>query len=98
MGPAWRAQIRGHVARMTVTLYAVGDLILSEPAPDRFFELAAPTLRQADAVVGQVEVPYTRKPDPTRPEILRDPAQLRAMANAGFTVGTMAGNHVFDLG
>src|SRR5689334_3565791 len=81
-----------------VSLLAVGDLILSEPRPDRFFELVTPTLRQADVVVGQVEVPYTRKPNPTRPEIIRDPSQLQAMANAGFTVGTLAGNHIFDLG
>lgn len=83
---------------MSLTLYAVGDLILSEPDPDRFFELAAPRLRGADVVVGQVEVPYTRKPDTARSDIVRDPTQLRAMAHAGFTVGTMAGNHVFDLG
>ncbi len=83
---------------MSVTLLAVGDLILSEPDPDRFFELAIPVLRGGDVVVGQVEVPYTRKADPNRPDIIRDPSQLRAMANAGFTVGTMAGNHVFDLG
>ena len=55
-------------------------------------------LHQADVVVGQVEVPYTRRADPRRPEIIRDPSQLRAMANAGFTVGTLAGNHIFDLG
>src|SRR5919199_4951344 len=83
---------------MTVTLYAVGDVILAEPEPDRFFELVAPTLRQADVVVGQVEVPYTRRPNPNRPEIIRDPGQLRALANAGFNVGTLAGNHIFDLG
>ena len=83
---------------MTVTVLAVGDVILSEPEPDRFFELAAPVLRRGDVVVGQVEVPYTRTPNPSRPEIMRDPSQLRAMANAGFTVGTLAGNHVFDLG
>jgi poly-gamma-glutamate synthesis protein (capsule biosynthesis protein) len=83
---------------MTATLLAVGDLILSEPEPDRFFELVAPTLHQADVVIGQVEVPYTRVPNRNRPDIIRDPGQLQAMANAGFTVGTMAGNHVFDLG
>lgn len=86
------------MTRAETRLLAVGDLILSEPEPDRFFEPAAPLLRQADVVVGQVEVPYTRRADPRRPEIVRDPSQLRAMANAGFTVGTLAGNHIFDLG
>jgi Bacterial capsule synthesis protein PGA_cap len=86
------------MSRNEVTLLAVGDLILSEPEPDRFFELVAPTLRQADVVVGQVEVPYTRTPNMNRPEIIRDPGQLEAMARAGFNVGTLAGNHIFDLG
>jgi Bacterial capsule synthesis protein PGA_cap len=86
------------VNQKQVTLLAVGDLILSEPDPDRFFELVSPTLQQADVVVGQVEVPYTRRPNPNRPEIIRDPSQLRALANAGFNVGTLAGNHIFDLG
>ena len=85
------------MTRAETRLLAVGDLILSEPEPDRFFEPAAPLLRQADVVVGQVEVPYTRRADPRRPEIVRDPSQLQAMANAGFTVGTLAGNHIFDL-
>lgn len=80
---------------------AVGDLILDEPDPERYFEPAGPVLRSADVVIGQVETPYTRAGAPSvagavAPET--DPEQLDALAGAGFNVATVAGNHTFDLG
>ena len=41
-----------------VTLLATGDLIIDEPDPASYFELARPVLRAADVVVGHVEVPF----------------------------------------
>lgn len=89
------------MAGNTVVLMAVGDLILDEPEAERFFDLSAPVLRTGDVVVGQVEVPYTtrgveRSSDVPAPA--SDPRNLTALANAGFHVATLAGNHVFDAG
>ena len=45
----------------TLKLMLVGDLILDEPDADTFFEPARSILQQADVLVGQVEVPHTRR-------------------------------------
>lgn len=94
----WR---RSELVGDTVILLAVGDLILDEPEAERFFDLSAPVLRTGDVVVGQVEVPHTtrgieRSSDVPAPA--SDPRNLTALANAGFNVATLAGNHIFDAG
>ncbi|MBN1850538.1 MAG: CapA family protein [Deltaproteobacteria bacterium] len=89
------------------TLLAVGDMILGGPDPDSNFALAGPILRKADVLVGQGEAPFTSRgiekyyvEVPT--EIFAtpscDPANIRAFANAGFHVITLAGNHIWDSG
>ena len=45
--------------RQTVSLLATGDLIIDEPEPDSYFDLARAVLRGAELVVGHVEVPFT---------------------------------------
>ncbi len=48
------------MTQQQVTLLATGDcLIIDEPDPDSYFELARPVLSAADVVVGHVEVPFT---------------------------------------
>src|SRR5947207_1885966 len=83
-----------------VTLLATGDLIIDEPHPDSYFELARPVLRAADVVVGHVEVPFTlqRHGTPNVPREARDPAKLRALADAGVRVASLAANHLYDEG
>src|SRR5579871_5050555 len=83
-----------------VTLLATGDLIIDEPDPDSYFDLARSTLRQADIVVGHVEVPFTleREGTPNVPRQARDPAKLSALANAGVRLASLAANHVYDDG
>lgn len=82
-------------------LLLVGDLILDEPEPDSFFEPSLAALRRGDVLVGQVEVPHSRRGHvqstdvPARPS---DPAHLGALARAGFNVATLAGNHIADAG
>ena len=79
----------------------VGDLILGEPEPDRFFDRTRHALQAADLVIGHVEVPHTRRgrehafdiPSPPG-----DPEHLGALGRAGFHVATLGGNHVFDHG
>jgi capsule synthesis protein PGA_cap len=83
-----------------VTLLATGDLIIDEPDPDSYFELARPVLRAADVVVGHVEVPFTlqREGTPNVPREARDPAKLGALARAGVRVASLSANHLFDEG
>jgi poly-gamma-glutamate capsule biosynthesis protein CapA/YwtB (metallophosphatase superfamily) len=85
----------------TITILAVGDLILDEPEPSSYFGPARELLREADVTIGHVEVPHTDRgegstndvPAPAAPV-----ANLAALADAGFDVATLAGNHCFDQG
>ncbi|GAC1321279.1 MAG: hypothetical protein NVSMB2_17900 [Chloroflexota bacterium] len=85
----------------TITVLAVGDIILDEPDPDRFFAYATPILRTGDVVIGHVETPYTRAGVEMPVEVpspAGDPDRLGALARAGFNVATLAGNHAYDQG
>ncbi|GAB2675659.1 hypothetical protein GCM10027271_40990 [Saccharopolyspora gloriosae] len=84
-----------------ITIAAVGDLILDEPDPASFLAPSAPLLRDADVTIGQVEVPHstsTVQVSTDVPAPPADPAALGALADAGFDVVTLAGNHIFDAG
>jgi poly-gamma-glutamate capsule biosynthesis protein CapA/YwtB (metallophosphatase superfamily) len=83
-----------------VTLLVTGDLILDEPDPDSYFDLARPTLHSADLVVGHVEVPFTLEREGTInvPLEARDPAKLSTLAHANVRVASLAANHLFDEG
>jgi len=85
----------------TLKLMLVGDLILDEPEPDSFFELAEGTLREADLLVGHVEVPHTRRGVEKAfdvPAPPGDPDNLASLRRAGFHIATLAGNHISDAG
>lgn len=82
-------------------LMFVGDLILDEPEPDFFFDLARNELGEADVLVGHVEVPHTNRGFPCTGDVPAppsDPRHLYALGRAGFHVVTLAGNHIFDAG
>lgn len=84
-----------------VTLMAVGDLILDEPEPAWFLAPARPALDRAGIVVGHVEVPHTdttTRQSTDVPAEPADPRALKALADAGFGVVTLAGNHIYDCG
>jgi hypothetical protein len=83
-----------------VTLLATGDLIIDEPEPDSYFDLARAALCSAEIVVGHVEVPFTlqREGTPNVPLEARNPAKLSALANAGVRVASLAANHLYDDG
>jgi poly-gamma-glutamate synthesis protein (capsule biosynthesis protein) len=86
---------------MPVDVLFVGDLMLSAPDPARFFAPSREILAGADIAVGHLEWPHTERgqvcvvdiPAPANP-----PGHLDAVADAGFDVVTMAGNHMFDQG
>lgn len=84
-----------------VTIMALGDLVLDEPGMDAYFAPTAPVLRSADLVIGQIEVPHTASTESSSVDIPAppaDPENLRAAAEAGVAIGTLAGNHIYDCG
>jgi poly-gamma-glutamate capsule biosynthesis protein CapA/YwtB (metallophosphatase superfamily) len=76
-------------------------LVLDEPAADTFFDPARATLARADLVIGHVETPHTTRgresvgdvPAPGSP-----PENIAALGRAGFSMATLAGNHIHDRG
>lgn len=86
---------------MSFRLLAVGDLVLDEPDADFFFDAARRTLRAADLAIGHVEVPHTTRGVESVGDVpapASDPENLKAVANAGFGIATLAGNHIHDRG
>ncbi|MEK8052737.1 CapA family protein [Ideonella sp. DXS22W] len=82
-------------------LHLVGDIILDVPGCGALFEPAHATLASADVLVGHVEVPHTHGTATTSTDVPAppaDPAHLRALAEHGFHVATLAGNHIADCG
>lgn len=85
----------------TARLVVVGDLILGESDPHSYLDPGRQLLRSADLLVGNVEIPHTRRGRTERtpvPAIPAPPESLEALRWAGFHVGTLAGNHIFDAG
>ncbi|MBO4677427.1 MAG: CapA family protein [Oscillospiraceae bacterium] len=81
---------------------SVGDLILDVPEVEKYFDESRELLKSGDVVIGQVEIPYTNRPQwsayDNHSAPATDPVRLEAMKDAGFNVGTCAGNHSFDQG
>lgn len=85
----------------TLELLLAGDLVLDEPDAAHWLSGIAPALRQADLAIGHLEVPHTRRGQ----ELLGDvpapgapPENLDAIAEAGFGMLSLAGNHMADCG
>ena len=78
-----------------------GDLVLDVDNADYWLSGIAAAVREADVAIGHLEVPHTRHgtemaadvPAPGAP-----PENLDALQRAGFTVVTLAGNHIADRG
>jgi hypothetical protein len=84
-----------------LTLLAVGDIMLGEEDPDRFFVHTAPVLRTGDVVIAHIESTYTHEGIDMPfevPSAAGDPARLSAIPAAGFNLATIAGNHAYDQG
>jgi poly-gamma-glutamate synthesis protein (capsule biosynthesis protein) len=85
----------------TLTLVLAGDLVLDEPDAGHWLSGIAPAVRAADVAIGHLEVPHTKRgyelkgdvPAPGAP-----PENLRAIAEAGFSMVSTAGNHMADCG
>ena len=90
------------VPNETAAVLSVGDLILDVPGVGAYFDETRSILKSGDVVIGQVEIPYTTRPQwsayDNHSAPATDPCRLEAMGDAGFNVGTCAGNHSFDQG
>ena len=78
-----------------------GDLVLDAEDPDHWLAGIAPAVRAADIAIGHLEVPHTRRGTELAGDVPAPPAapeHLDALARAGFTAVTLAGNHIADAG
>ena len=85
----------------TIDLALAGDLVLDEPDAGHWLSGIAPRLRAADIAIGHLEVAHTD----SREELAGDipapgapPENLAALADAGFDMVSLAGNHIADCG
>jgi poly-gamma-glutamate capsule biosynthesis protein CapA/YwtB (metallophosphatase superfamily) len=84
-----------------LTLVLAGDLVLDEPDPGHWLSGIAPALRAADLAVGHLEVPHTDCADEVGGDVPSPgapPENLAALADAGFAMVSLAGNHIADCG
>jgi len=89
------------MADHVLTLVLAGDLILDEPDPGKWLSGIAPALRQADLAIGHLEVPHTDCADEVGGDVPSPgapPENLAALAEAGFAMVSLAGNHIADCG
>lgn len=80
---------------------ATGDLVLEREDCTSLLQAATPVLTGANLVIGHLEVPHTvstASMSTDMPALPAPPAALDAVAEAGFNVLTLAGNHVYDSG
>lgn len=89
------------MGKAAISILLAGDLVLDEPDAAYWLSGIAPALRDADLAVGHLEVPHTL----SRTEVAVDvpapgapPENLAALAEAGFGMVSLAGNHIFDCG
>ncbi|MBI4190608.1 MAG: CapA family protein [Betaproteobacteria bacterium] len=85
-----------------VLLYAVGDVGPNRDNPESIFAAAAPTLKKADILFGQLEAVFTERPIPqcnqTWPGLSTHPKNVSALTSVGFDVLSFASNHLLDCG
>lgn len=86
---------------MSGVVLATGDIAPDRDNPHECFAATAPLLQSADLVFGQLETSFAdhgvRLPQ-TRHAVLSTPKAAEAVAKAGFTVISCAGNHCLDWG
>ena len=80
----------------------VGDLILDEPGPmEPYFEGSREFFSRQDLVIGHVETPHTTRSLPSCIDIQAPPSSpghLDILAEVGFHMASVAGNHLYDCG
>ncbi len=85
----------------SLTMLAVGDIGPRLPNADWYFTPTAPVLKSADVVVGNLENPIVSNmeksflPMGSQPS---DPSVMSALVSSGFSLVTLAANHLWDWG
>lgn len=85
----------------THTILAVGDLVLDEEDVGHYFDFTRGIIQAADLAIAQIEVPHTTSTECASVDVPTPPAPVQGVAEiarAGFTVATLAGNHIYDCG
>jgi len=88
-------------ARVPIRIIVTGDLVLDEPGGDHWLSGIAPALRDADLVIGHLEVPHAEGGEELEGDVpapAAPPENLAAIARAGFGMVSLAGNHIADRG
>ena len=101
-----RAEMTGSTSSNSIRLAAVGDLLLAEPfegsaesrKPEELFGGVRELLASCDVVFGNLEcsLPGEGETIKTEPRVVATENLVRSIKNAGFTVVTLANNHMFD--
>src|SRR5688500_11867885 len=78
-----------------------GDLVLDEPDAGYWLAGITPALSQSDLAIGHLEVPHTLRGEELEGDVPAPgapPENLAAIAEAGFAMVSLAGNHIADRG
>lgn len=90
------------MAPRVVSILIVGDMMVQRPAPESMFALAAPVLREADILFGNLEFALSDVGEPLPGLIMgarkSDERMVAAYTSAGFDVVALANNHIMDFG
>jgi poly-gamma-glutamate capsule biosynthesis protein CapA/YwtB (metallophosphatase superfamily) len=84
-----------------VTLIATGDVIMSEPEPEKYFEPSRGIFLSTDIPIVHVETPHTSRGQQSVGGIPAHGApveRLAALGDLGVKIATLASNHSFDAG
>ncbi|NBC36168.1 CapA family protein [Novosphingobium sp. FSY-8] len=84
-----------------VSIVVSGDLVLDEPDGAHWLSGIAPAIRAGDLAVGHLEVPHTASLHELHGDVPAPGApveNLQALAEAGFGLVSLAGNHMADCG
>jgi poly-gamma-glutamate synthesis protein (capsule biosynthesis protein) len=86
---------------IAIELLFTGDIVLDVPRPDHWLSGISAATLAADAAIGHLEVPHTRRGVEQAGDVPApgaDPENLAALRRAGFAAVTLAGNHIADCG
>lgn len=98
-----------HLAADSVTVVAVGDIMLGRRVGERLksedpcfpFLECRHVLRSGDILFGNLETPFSNRGTPILkqgPNIRSDPAKMAGLLEAGFSIVSLANNHIMDYG
>jgi len=86
-----------------LTINLVGDLYFTRENPETIFDYCLESLRSADVIIGNLEVPLADRGSPSTKWVgsknMRSrPHAIQALKAAGFTAVSLANNHMMDWG